>query len=132
MAGGVAGGAGHGGTPGTDGATADSGGAVAGMDGGYPDAKLLAAMILNDPDIAATKTLCDNILANGFTAGSGYPQVWIRDTNTFIEALLDKQPPQPMRAALLEVLRVSGRGHQPAAGGFAPRIPTSARSRATS
>jgi len=78
------------------------------MDAGYPDAKPLAAMILNDPDIAATKTLCDNILANGFSAGWGYPQVWIRDTNTFLEVLLDKQPAQPLRAALLKFFQYQG------------------------
>jgi len=78
-AGTVDGGSGGDGTPRADGSSDGSGeaGGVGGMDAGYPDAKPLAAMILNDPDIAATKTLCDNILANGFSAGSGYPQVWI-------------------------------------------------------
>lgn len=77
-------------TGGTDGSTSDhdvsdvSGGGSdasdSAIDLGYPDAKPLAAAILNDPDIATTKALCQTILANGFNAGSGYPQVWIRDT----------------------------------------------------
>jgi glycogen debranching enzyme len=72
------------------------------------DPKALAASILNNADIARTKTICQAILANGFDAGSGYPSVWIRDFNTFIELLLETQPSGPVRDELLKFFQYQG------------------------
>lgn len=91
------------GAGGSNGGSAGAGGMLSSA-----DAKRLAAAILSDPDIATTRALCQKILASGFDAGAGYPQVWIRDTNTFIEVLLDKQPAQPLRAALLKFFQYQG------------------------
>src|SRR5882724_3737076 len=79
-----------------------------GADSGIPNPKALAASILADADIATTKMLCQNILASGFDAGSGYPQVWIRDMNTFIEVLLEKQPSKPVRVELVKFFLYQG------------------------
>jgi hypothetical protein len=108
--GGGAGSIGGAGAAGAGGAMAGAGGAggSGGADGGIADPKLLAANILGNPDIATSKTLCEKILANGFDAGSGYPAVWIRDLNTFIETLLDKQPSKPVRDELVKFFVYQG------------------------
>ncbi len=45
----------------------------------------LAQEILNDPKLDTVLTKAKRLLSKGFNAGDGYPQVWIRDLNTFIE-----------------------------------------------
>lgn len=45
----------------------------------------LAHKILTDHKLDTVNAMADALLAKGFTAGDGYPQVWIRDLNTFIE-----------------------------------------------
>ena len=72
------------------------------------DQKALAVNILADSDLATTKKLCADILSDGFNAGSGYPQVWIRDFNTFVEVLLDYNPAAPVREGLLRFFHFQG------------------------
>ncbi|MBO9620554.1 MAG: hypothetical protein J7539_16135 [Niabella sp.] len=45
----------------------------------------LAKKILADRRLDTVSVMAETLLAKGFTAGDGYPQVWIRDLNTFIE-----------------------------------------------
>ena len=45
----------------------------------------LAQEILTDKKLDMVSLMAERLLASGFTAGDGYPQVWIRDLNTFIE-----------------------------------------------
>ncbi|UAY56962.1 glucosidase family protein [Arachidicoccus terrestris] len=45
----------------------------------------LARTILADNRLDSVASMAEGLLAKGFTAGDGYPQVWIRDLNTFIE-----------------------------------------------
>ncbi len=45
----------------------------------------LAQEILADKKLDTVSLMAERLLAKGFTAGDGYPQVWIRDLNTFIE-----------------------------------------------
>jgi|SRR6185437_4890920 len=48
-------------------------------------AKKLAEKILNDHKLDTVLNKAKQLLSKGFNAGDGYPQVWIRDLNTFIE-----------------------------------------------
>ena len=53
---------------------------------GYTQAdKALAEKILNDTKLDTVLSKAKTLLSKGFNAGDGYPQVWIRDLNTFIE-----------------------------------------------
>jgi hypothetical protein len=45
----------------------------------------LAKKIMEDQRLDSVAAMADDLLAKGFAAGDGYPQVWIRDLNTFIE-----------------------------------------------
>ncbi|MBV4357478.1 amylo-alpha-1,6-glucosidase [Pinibacter aurantiacus] len=47
--------------------------------------KELAGKILSDKKMDTVYAMAEKLLAKGFNAGDGYPQVWIRDMNTFIE-----------------------------------------------
>ncbi|MFT3902665.1 MAG: hypothetical protein QM727_05805 [Niabella sp.] len=47
--------------------------------------KQLATTILADSRMDTIYAWAKNLLKKGFDAGHGYPQVWIRDLNTFIE-----------------------------------------------
>lgn len=45
----------------------------------------LAKKIMEDQRLDSVAAMAEDLLAKGFAAGDGYPQVWIRDFNTFIE-----------------------------------------------
>jgi adenine specific DNA methylase Mod len=47
--------------------------------------KKLAEKILKDHKLDTVLDKAKALLSKGFNAGDGYPQVWIRDLNTFIE-----------------------------------------------
>ncbi len=47
--------------------------------------KELANQILTDSKLDTILAKANAVLSKGFNAGDGYPQVWIRDFNTFIE-----------------------------------------------
>jgi len=44
----------------------------------------LRAKIQKDARLANVRSMAEKLVASGFTAGSGYGEVWIRDFNTFI------------------------------------------------
>jgi hypothetical protein len=68
----------------------------------------LAAQILADQTLVKVHHLAQDLLTAGLNAGSGYDQVWIRDTNTFIEVALEVNPSQRLREALLTFFKFQG------------------------
>ncbi len=71
-------------------------------------ARALAVQIVNDPRFPIVRRLGQTLLASGLRAGTTYPEVWIRDTNTFIEAALPVTNPAAMRDALRSFLFFQG------------------------
>jgi hypothetical protein len=69
---------------------------------------LLARRILADPNLPAVLDKGKALLKTGFTAGSGYGEVWIRDLNTFIELSLQVNDPKMIREALLTFFKFQG------------------------
>jgi hypothetical protein len=70
-----------------------------------PDKKL-AEQILADKSLDSVYVMASDLLKKGFTAGDGYPQVWIRDFNTFIELSCDVYDKSVIRENLLTFLRL--------------------------
>jgi hypothetical protein len=68
----------------------------------------LAGRILADKTLAQVHRMAQALLTKSLNAGSGYPQVWIRDMNSFIEVALEVNPPQHFRDALLTFCRLQG------------------------
>ena len=64
----------------------------------------LAKKILYDNTLDTVYVKAAELLKKGFTAGDGYPQVWIRDLNTFIETACDVYDPSVIREKLLVFL----------------------------
>ncbi len=71
-------------------------------------AAALASEILADPDLPLVLDQARALLKTGFTAGSGYGEVWIRDLNTFIELSLEVNPRPAIREALLTFFKFQG------------------------
>src|SRR5580765_5959913 len=72
---------------------------------GYAQAdKALAEKILNDPKLDTVLSKAKAVLSKGFNAGDGYPQVWIRDLNTFIETSCQVYSIDTIRKNLLTFL----------------------------
>lgn len=68
----------------------------------------LAAQILADETLETVHRMAQSLLKGGLNAGKGYDQVWIRDTNTFIEVALEVNPAQRFRDALLTFFKFQG------------------------
>lgn len=66
----------------------------------------LAGRILADKNLGRALDLAKETLRDGFNAGSAYPEVWIRDLNTFIELHVDLFGADAAREALLNFLRL--------------------------
>lgn len=66
--------------------------------------KMLADKILNDNRLDTIIVKAKALLSKGFNAGDGYPQVWIRDLNTFIETSLQVYNVDTIRKNLLTFL----------------------------
>src|SRR6476620_9407416 len=66
--------------------------------------KALAQKILNDDNLDTVLAKAKMLLSKGFNAGDGYPQVWIRDLNTFIETSLKVYNVDTIRKNLLTFL----------------------------
>ncbi|HNY78167.1 MAG: polysaccharide lyase family protein [Sedimentisphaerales bacterium] len=80
----------------------------------------MARQILADPNLARVLDKARSLLKTGFTAGSGYGEVWIRDLNTFIELSLQVNDPAPVREALLTFFRFQG-PHGDIVDGYIPK-----------
>ncbi len=68
--------------------------------------KQLAQQILADKKLDTVYTRALALLKKGFAAGDGYPQVWIRDMNTFIETSCRVYDPTIIRENLVNFLRL--------------------------
>src|SRR6476661_1795519 len=66
--------------------------------------KQLAQKILNDKNLDTVLAKAKDLLSKGFNAGDGYPQVWIRDFNTFIETSCEVYNLDSIRNNLLTFL----------------------------
>lgn len=66
----------------------------------------LAAQIKTDKQLDTVYAKATTLLSKGFNAGDGYPQVWIRDFNTFIETSCKVYSRDSIRANLLTFLRL--------------------------
>lgn len=64
----------------------------------------LAKTILNDARLDTVLAKAKDLLSKGFNAGDGYPQVWIRDFNTFIETSCEVYNLDSIRHNLLTFL----------------------------
>jgi GH15 family glucan-1,4-alpha-glucosidase len=68
--------------------------------------RVLAQKILGDNTLDTVYSMAVKLLSTGFNAGDGYPQVWIRDFNTFINTACDVYDKQVIRENLLTFLRL--------------------------
>jgi hypothetical protein len=73
----------------------------------------LALEISEDRNLVTVHSMACALLGRGLTAGSGYPEVWIRDSNTFIEVALQVNEPQFLRRALLNYFIFQGETGNP-------------------
>jgi len=67
--------------------------------------QLVAQRILADPTLDDVLNRARQLLRNGFNAGSGYPEVWIRDFATFMDVSCEVNDPAAIRSALLTLAR---------------------------
>ena len=68
----------------------------------------LAEKIKNNASIQFTKKKAVEIVKNGFNAGDGYSEVWIRDYNTFIELAAEVYPLEELKENLLVFFKMQG------------------------
>lgn len=68
--------------------------------------RALAQTILSDKRLDTVYAKAVQLLAKGFAAGDGYPQVWIRDLNTFIEISCQVYDKATIRESLVSFLRL--------------------------
>ncbi|WP_419698967.1 hypothetical protein [Mucilaginibacter sp. NFX135] len=66
----------------------------------------MAVQIIADKKLDTVYKKATAILSKGFNAGDGYPQVWIRDFNTFIETSCKVYRRDSIRANLLTFLKL--------------------------
>lgn len=66
----------------------------------------LAKKILNDKQLDTVYAQATLLLSKGFNAGDGYPQVWIRDFNTFIQTSCKVYNRDSIRKNLLTFLKL--------------------------
>lgn len=65
----------------------------------------LAETILNDDRLNTVRSKALELLSsNEVTAGGMYPEIWIRDLNTFVEAFLESGEPEVQRATIRKTL----------------------------
>lgn len=68
----------------------------------------LASSIRNDARLPLVRAKARQLAAKELTAGSGYPAVFIRDLNTFVEIAIEGQGPHKVRAQLKQFLEHQG------------------------
>ena len=71
------------------------------------DKLVLAASILADKRLDAVQENALKLL-DGFSAGTSYEEVWIRDFNTFIKGSLKVQPKEKVKNTLLMFFKIQG------------------------
>jgi hypothetical protein len=70
----------------------------------------LAKQIRDDQSLRQVHQMALDLLKSGLNAGTHYPQVWIRDLNTFILVALESNPPSILRDSLLTFFKFQGPG----------------------
>jgi hypothetical protein len=78
-----------------------------GVAGGKTDAAL-AKQIRDDTTLRQVHEMALDLLKGGLNAGTHYPQVWIRDLNTFIIVALESNPRGALRDSLLTFFKFQG------------------------
>jgi hypothetical protein len=68
----------------------------------------LAKQILADKKIDSVYLKAKDLISKGFTAGTGYGEIWIRDFNTFINASLDVGSQAEIKQKLLLFFKFQG------------------------
>jgi hypothetical protein len=68
----------------------------------------LAKQIRDDASLRQVHQMALDLLKGGLNAGTHYPQVWIRDLNTFIVVALEANPREDLRNALLTFFKFQG------------------------
>jgi glycogen debranching enzyme len=68
----------------------------------------LAKQIREDQSLRQVHQMALDLLKGGLNAGTVYPQVWIRDLNTFIIVALEVNPHEELRNALLMFFKFQG------------------------
>ena len=68
--------------------------------------KELAKTIIDDATLSQVQSMAEDVLKQGFNAGSGYSQVWARDMNTFIETAINHVDHKEIREAILLFFRL--------------------------
>ena len=68
----------------------------------------LCGKILNNAHFNTVLAMAKSLLNRGLQAGALYPQVWIRDTNTFVELALRGSDHGPVRNAIMNFLKLQG------------------------
>ncbi|QHS57451.1 hypothetical protein GWR56_18575 [Mucilaginibacter sp. 14171R-50] len=69
--------------------------------------KVIAAEILGNSKLDTTQSRA-LVLLNGFSAGTSYNEVWIRDFNTFIKGSLKVHPKETVKQMLLLFFKIQG------------------------
>jgi len=82
----------------------------------------LAKQIRADQSLRHVNQMAHDLLKGGLNAGTHYPQVWIRDLNTFIIVALEVNPREALRDALLNFFRLQGPGGD-IPDGYVPLLP---------
>ena len=90
-------------------ATGFTAGGISGVDAGQdtagPDLKMA---VLSDPRLEKVKHMAEKLISEGFTAGSGYAEVWIRDFNTFIRLSCKVMAKDTVKEKLLLFFKMQG------------------------
>ncbi len=85
------------------------GAGAAQMSGSSTDSSAeLAKQIRDDQNLREVRQMALDLLKSGLNAGTHYPQVWIRDLNTFIIVALEVNPHDALREALLTFFKFQG------------------------
>lgn len=71
--------------------------------------RALANAILTDSTIMQVKTMASNLVESGFTAGTGYGEVWIRDFNTFVALSCEVMPADTVKDKLRKFFQMQGK-----------------------
>ncbi len=80
----------------------------------------LAARIMNDEKLDKVSQMAHDLIKTGFSAGTAYSEVWIRDYNTFIEVSCEVLPRQIVHENLIIFFNFQGKDGN-IIDGFIPR-----------
>lgn len=68
----------------------------------------LTQKIKSDQRMSTVKSMAEELIKKGLTAGDGYVEVWIRDLNTFIETACAVSDQQRVKEALITFFKFQG------------------------